>query len=81
MSLKYHRYSPNSRLFFLQDVRNVYLFATHFTQVQRLQIPASDPAGTGAASGSISTIAFDSIQELLWVGNESVRSRICLMQI
>ena len=39
---------------------------TDFAQVHRLQLPAS--------SAHVSVIAFDTQQELLWTGDETVRS-------
>lgn len=43
------------------------------SQVYRLQLPP--PEGNGLQS-SIGSLAFDTHQELLWVGNECVRRKI-----
>lgn len=49
-----------------------YLWDTHHYQVARLQLPLSEKHGLPPAPTGIGTLSFDTQQELLWIGTDSV---------
>ncbi|KAL8701793.1 MAG: hypothetical protein Q9224_000340 [Gallowayella concinna] len=60
------------RAFDYQDSsKNPICWATHYRQVNRLQLPISEKHGLPAAPTGIGTISFDTQQELLWIGTDS----------
>ncbi|KAL8812238.1 MAG: hypothetical protein Q9200_001179 [Gallowayella weberi] len=50
-------------------------WATHYRQVNRLQLPISEKHGLPPAPTCIATISFDTQQELLWIGTDSVATQ------
>lgn len=51
---------------------NLYLYGTYYDQVQRLQLPLSERHGLPASPTGIGTLSFDTQQDLLWIGTDSV---------
>lgn len=45
---------------------------THYIQVQRLQLPVSERHGVPPTSAGVGTMIFDTQQELLWIGTDTV---------
>lgn len=45
---------------------------THYSQVQRLQLPVSERHGVPPTSAGVGTMIFDTLQELLWIGTDTV---------
>lgn len=50
----------------------LYLYATYFDQVQRLQLPPSERHGIPPTPTGVGTLSFDTQQDLLWIGTDSV---------
>lgn len=71
--LLYWRYSSKiPRGFHVDSTKDVYLHGTHFSQVQQLQLPPLEGGVLYDPKQPAPALAFDTQQELLWVGNESV---------
>ncbi len=71
--LLYWRYSskiPGG--FYVDSTKDVYRHGTHFSQVQQLQLPPPEGGALYDPKQPAPAFAFDTQQELLWVGNESV---------
>lgn len=72
--LHYWRYSSKiSGGFFVDSTKDVYLHGTHFSQVQQLQLPPPEGGMLYDPKQPAPALGFDTQQELVWVGNESVR--------
>ena len=72
-SLLYWRYSPKTPDNFRPyPAKDTYHVGTHFSQVQQLQLPPPEEGLLYDPKQSAPALAFDSQNELLWVGNESV---------
>ena len=72
-SLCYWRYEPESRKGFSLHISDgTYRVGTYFSQVQQLQLPPLEPSVLYDPKQPAPAIAFDTQQELLWVGNEAV---------
>lgn len=56
----------------LNVVEKDFLWHTHHSQVARLQLPLSEKHGLPPAPTGIGTLSFDTQQELLWIGTDSV---------
>ena len=71
--LLYWRYSPETPDgFHVCPTKGIYHFGTHFSQVQQLQLPPPEGGLLYDPKQPVPALAFDTQQELLWVGNESV---------
>lgn len=69
-------YSPLAKRFHYQIItRGLYLFGAYFDQVQRLQLPLSERHGVPPTPTGVGTVLFDTQQDLLWIGTDSVRPR------
>ena len=67
-------YLERTKKFFyaLNVDRKDFLWHTHHYQVARLQLPLSEKHGLPPAPTGIGTLSFDTQQELLWIGTDSV---------
>ncbi|KAL8941516.1 MAG: hypothetical protein Q9216_002198 [Gyalolechia sp. 2 TL-2023] len=69
-------YSPfKKRYHYRIPGEGLHLFGTYFDQVQRLQLPLSERHGLPPTPTSVGTILFDTQQDLLWIGTDSVGPR------
>ena len=72
-SLRYWRPDPETPGGFCScNSKKTYLLGTYFYQVQQLQLPPPEAGLLYDPKKPAPAIAFDTQQELLWVGNESV---------
>ncbi len=72
-SLLYWRFSPKfPGGFYIHSAEDIYHHGTHFSQVQQLQLPPPEGGVLYDPKQPAPALAFDTQQELLWVGNESV---------
>ena len=77
--LLYWRYSPDiSDGFHLCRPKGIYRFGTHFSQVQQLQLPPPEGGLLYDPKQTAPALAFDTQQDLLWVGNESVSNSLAI---
>lgn len=66
-------YQSSTQKFHYEAVKGgLYLFGTYYDQVQRLQLPLSERHGLPPTPTGIGTILFDTQQDLLWIGTDSV---------
>lgn len=75
--LLYWRYSskiPGG--FYVDSTKDIYHHGTYFSQVQQLQLPPPEGGVLYDPKQPAPAFAFDTLQELLWVGNESVSDRM-----
>lgn len=71
--LCYLVYSSSTKTFHWQDVTgSFYLFGTYYDQVQRLQLPLFERHGLPPTPTGVGAILFDTQQDLLWIGTDSV---------
>lgn len=63
LSEKYHRRFVDGQF---------YIPGAYCAQIQRLQLPLSDRHGLPPTPTSIGAILFDTQQDLLWIGTDSV---------
>lgn len=66
-------YDPSTEEFHWDFVYGEFHFySTHYSQIQRLQLPLSERHGLPPTPTGIGTILFDTQQDLLWIGTDSV---------
>ena len=70
----YQVYLPDTAEYCVEPAgKSGYLYGTYHEQIQRLQLPLPGHHGIPPTFPGFGTIAFDTQQELLWVGSISVR--------
>ena len=71
--LLYWRYSSKIEGgFYVYPAKCIYRLGTHFSQVQQLQLPLGEGGLHFDLKQPAPALAFDTHQDLLWVGNECV---------
>ena len=66
-------YHPFTKRFYHGPLtREHHLWGTYIQQVQRLQLPPSERHGLPPRLTGIGTVLFDTQQDLLWIGTDSV---------